>query len=174
MIETCLLNFQVTCVWWYYLILLPIVKEGILVWSESITIVQISTVVQMTISILLLSFQIFRKGEVSLFSSVAMQALGKLFSSSLRFGSQLQVLTPFIWKCYIHIKFFITNLCEIFLQISSVVTSNNFPCIRSISSSRHLAGFPLLSEHVRKEESLAPSSTPLVISSRYPSACLEF
>ena len=27
MIETCLLNFQVTCVWWYYLILLPIVKR---------------------------------------------------------------------------------------------------------------------------------------------------
>ena len=101
MIETCLLNFQVTCVWWYYSILLPIVKEGILVWSESITIVQISTVVQWTISILLLSFQIFRKGEVSLFSSVTMQALGRLFSSSLRLRSQLQVLTPFIWNCYI-------------------------------------------------------------------------
>merc|ERR1712032_1193988 len=72
---------------------------------------------------------------------LAMQALGKLFSSSLRLGT----LHP---------------------QISSHVAPNNFTCVRSMSSLRPLAGFPLLSSHVKNEESLIPSSTPLLLPSR--------
>ena len=53
-----------------------------------------------------------------------------------------------------------------FLQISSHVAPNNFTCVRSMSSLRPLAGFPLLSSHVKKEESLIPSSTPLLLPSR--------
>ena len=53
-----------------------------------------------------------------------------------------------------------------FFQISSHVAPNNFTCVRSMSSLRPLAGFPLLSSHVKNEESLIPSSTPLLLPSR--------
>ena len=54
------------------------------------------------------------------------------------------------------------------IQIPSVVASNTFTCVRSISSLRPLAGFPVLSQHAKKGESLTPPYTPLLMPSRCP------
>jgi len=71
-----------------------------------------------------------------------MQSLARLFSTSLKIALNNQP------------------------QIPSALASKSFGCTRSISNLKSLAGFPLLSSHVQKQESLIPTSSPFILPSR--------
>ena len=58
-------------------------------------------------------------------------------------------------------------LKKTFVQIPSALASKSLGCTRSISNFKSLAGFPLLSSHVQKQESLIPTSSPFILPSRY-------